>query len=221
MRFISLCLLTILLSSTTFARLNPFIETDTFLEKKQEWIKQEKLKQQKLDEEAKLLQQQKLEQERLKKEQEVKLLAQKQLEEKQKQQKLEQERVKKEKLKQQKLLEEKLAKAKPKITESYKLLPFVKVEIIDNNLIITVDKKYKLINQDILKESNKILFDFRGDLSFYTVRKNIEHKNFKSFAIGTHQEKKFFRVVIEFSKPLNNYKETVQSKNGIVTIESF
>ena len=105
--------------------------------------------------------------------------------------------------------------------ETFNILPFVKVEVINNVLVITVDPKYKLINQDILKESNKYLFDFRGDLSFYTVRRDIEHKDFKSFAVGTHKKKKFFRVVIDMSDKISLYKEKVLTKKGIVTIQKL
>ncbi|MEA3513432.1 MAG: AMIN domain-containing protein [Campylobacterota bacterium] len=110
-----------------------------------------------------------------------------------------------------------------KVTEKkdIKILPFVNMTIVNDKLTIKVDKKYKLLNQDIIKSSNKILFDFQGDVSFYTIRKKLNDKNFKSFAVGTHRKEKYFRVVIELTKDLTNYKEEINSKDGIITINKI
>ncbi|MEA2019147.1 MAG: AMIN domain-containing protein [Campylobacterota bacterium] len=121
-------------------------------------------------------------------------------------------------------IKEKMAKAKIKQTkqnENFKILPFVNVEIVNDILIIKVDKKYKLLNQDILKKQKKFLFDFKGNISFYTVRKMIKNKNFKSFAVGTHRKKNFFRVVVELEDDMIKYKEIIYSKKGMITIQKI
>lgn len=105
--------------------------------------------------------------------------------------------------------------------ETFKILPFVNVEVVNDKLIIKVNKKYKLLNQDILKEQKKLLFDFQGNVSFYTVRKSINHKDFKSFAIGTHRQNNFFRVVVDLPENLVKYKEVINSKKGIITIQKI
>ena len=106
----------------------------------------------------------------------------------------------------------------PEIKENFKVLPFVKIFVVNDVLTIKVDKKYKLLNQDILKPVKKLLFDFKGKVSFYTVRKDIISENFKSLAVGTHMEDNFFRVVIDLPYDIINYTEKIDSKNGIITI---
>lgn len=184
------------------ARMNPFEATDTFNEKKEAYIHNERKKQ---AQEIKILEDQRLAQ--------LALI--------EKEDALRAEEEKKAALMKQKKLEKlkkKEIQKKPTYTEVFDLLSFAKIEIIDDTLYIKVDTKYKLVNQDILEKSNKFLFDFSGDLSFYTVRGEIKHKDFKSFAIGTHQEKKFFRVVIEPTNKILKYKEHIDAKKGIVRI---
>ncbi len=120
---------------------------------------------------------------------------------------------------QQKIANKKIKQIKKYKNETFQLLPFVKIEIINNILTITVDKKYKLLNQDILKAERKFIFDFQGNISFYTIRKDIKNKNFKSFAIGTHRKKNFFRIVIDLSDSMIKYKEIINNKKGMITIQ--
>ena len=202
MKIILLSILSIALSVLLSARENPFEPTDHFLEQKEMIIKANEL-------------------ETIKKEQEAK-----NLQEKAKAQKLADQKAKENAIKQAKL--EKAAQAKklamkkayvPEIKENFKVLPFVKIYVVNDLLTIKVDKKYKLLNQDILKPSKKLLFDFEGKVSFYTVRKDIISESFKSFAVGTHMKKNFFRVVIDLPNDVINYTKTVDSKNGIITIQ--
>ena len=190
----------ITLSLNLFARMNPFEATNTFNEQKanyteeQNKIQLEKIKneQKQLKSELFLIKKQNEEARKIAKELKIQAEINKKAKDKAK----------------------KLAKK-----ESFLLLPFVKIEIYKGMLTIIVDKKYKLLNQDILKKERKILFDFKGNISFYTIRETIKHKDFKSFAIGTHRNKNFFRVVIYLSDNLVQYRETVNSKKGAITIK--
>jgi hypothetical protein len=105
------------------------------------------------------------------------------------------------------------------IKENFKVLSFVKIYIINDVLTIEVDPKYKLLNQDLLVPEKKFLFDFRGTASFYTIRNKIISEDFDSFAVGTHMEKDFFRVVINLTDKMENYIESIDSKKGIITIK--
>lgn len=202
MKIILTILLTIVLGINLFARMNPFEATDTFNEKKDAYIHNERKKQAyqiKILEDQRLAQLALIEKEdalRVEEEKKAALIKQKKLDN----------------------LKKKEIQKKPTYTEVFDLLSFAKIEIIDATLYIKVDTKYKLINQDILKKSNKFLFDFEGDISFYTVRGEIKHKDFKAFAIGTHQDKKFFRVVIEPANKVLEYKETLNAKQGKISI---
>jgi len=217
MKIISITLLSILLSISIFARPNPFEPTDQFLEQKELIIKQQE------------------EEENIKKEKEEQAKVAKALEAQRKAKELEKRRLEEEKKNQlamqkekedKKALETALIVEKttptpyvPTIKENFKVLSFVKIYIINDILTIEVDPKYKLLNQDILKPEKKFLFDFRGNVSFYTIRNTIVSENFDSFAVGTHMEKNFFRVVINLTDKMENYVETIDSEKGIITIK--
>ena len=62
------------------------------------------------------------------------------------------------------------------------------------------------------------MFDFKGNVSFYTVRNTIVSEDFDSFAVGTHMEKNFFRVVVNLTENIEKYEETIDSKKGTITI---
>jgi hypothetical protein len=193
----------ITLSLDSFARMNPFESTNTFKEQKAKYLEQQnKIQLQTIKNEQKQLKADLL----LMKKQNAKIYAQKE--------KLQAVQKKERKRKQKRLKEIKMAQK-----ETFILLSFIKIEISNNVLTIVVNKKYKLLNQDILKDQKKILFDFKGNISFYTMRKTIKHKAFKSFAIGTHRKKNFFRVVIDLSDDVIHYNEIVNSKKGIITIK--
>lgn len=229
MKIITISLLSILLSITLFGRENPFEPTDQYLEEKKLLIN----KQAKEEEEAKLAKQ-KAEQERVAKA----IAAQKQAQELEEAKKREAQKQKELEYlrKQQALLEaqkqeKEIVQTKqqvspkkvekpyvPTIKENFKVLPFVKIYIVNDVLTIEVDPKYPLLNQDILKPEKKFLFDFRGKVSFYTVRNKIISEDFNSFAVGTHMEKNFFRVVIDLTDKMSAYEEKIDSKKGIITI---
>jgi len=204
-----------LLAINLNARMNPFEPTDTFHEQQKEYLLKQKQEEEKL---IALEQQRKLE-----------LLAQQEAEEKAEQLRLEKERLV-QLAKQQKLQKAKAAQAikviekKQDVTvpkDSYKILPFVNIKVSTEGLEVFIDKRYKLINQDILKEQKKFLFDFRATESFYTVRKTLDSKDFKSFAVGTHMEKNFFRVVVELNDSVSKYKEYINSNNSYIKIKKI
>ena len=232
MKIITLLILTITFNISLFARLNPFEPTDHFTEQKEMVIKSNELDKIKKEQETadKIVQEEKAKQLEVKKlSDEIKskkladeLVAKELIEQNKKTMMLEKEK---------KTLEEnvKMALTKkeevivkkpyiPEIKENFKILPFVKIDIVNDILTIKVDKKYKLLNQDILKPVKKLLFDFQGKVSFYTIRKDIISKDFKSLAVGTHMENNFFRVVIDLPEDIIKYTEKIDAKQGIITI---
>jgi hypothetical protein len=201
-----------LLAINLNARMNPFEPTDTFYEQQKEYLSKQKEEEQKQIE--------------LEKQRKLQLLAQQEAEEEAEQLRLEKEKeielAKQRKLKELlavKVVETKDTAVVPK--DSYKVLPFVNIKTSSEGLEVFIDKRYKLINQDILKDHNKFLFDFRATESFYTVRKVLEHKDFKSFAVGTHMEKNFFRVVVELTDNVSKYKEYINSNNSYIKIKKI
>jgi len=211
MKIISLSILSIALSISLSARDNPFEPTDHFLTQKEQMIKKNKekeiaLEQTKDKEPQKLI---------------VEDTKPRQLEITQTEPtKIKKQPIKALSPKPQVIEQKKISKQPyiPEVKETFNVLPFVNITIINDVLTIAVDKKYKLLNQDIIKPNKKLLFDFEGNVSFYTVRKEIISESFKSFAVGTHREKNFFRVVVDLPSEVIDYRETVDGKNGVITI---
>jgi len=191
-----------LLSVNLSARMNPFEPTDTFVEQQQEYemkLKQEEQKKIELEQQRKRA-----------------MLAQQEAQEKAEELRLQKEREIQ--LEKQKKLQEKITVIPQ---NSYKILPFINIKVTDDQIEIFIDKRYKLVNQDILEEQNKFLFDFRATESFYTVRKKLNSKNFKSFAVGTHLDKKFFRIVVELNDIISKYKEDINSNISYIKIKKI
>ncbi len=205
--FVFISLLAINLS----ARMNPFEPTDTFYEQQKEYeLKQKQEEQKQLE---------------LEKQRKLELLAQQEAEEKAEQLRLQQEQEaqleKQRKLEAEKAAQIKVVAKKEEVVvpkDSYKILPFVNIKVSDEGLEVFIDKRYKLVNQDILEDQKKFLFDFRATESFYTVRKVLDSKDFKSFAVGTHMEKNFFRVVVELNDSVSKYKEHINSNTSYIKI---
>lgn len=205
-----------LLSVNLNARMNPFEPTDTFVEQQKVYemkLKQEEQKKIELEQQRKLA-----------------ILAQQEAQEKADELRLQQEREiqleKQKKLQKKKITPNiEVVKKKEAITlpphDSYEILPFIDIKVSDNQLEIFIDKRYKLINQDILEDQKKFLFDFGATESFYTIRKNLKSKNFKSFAVGTHLEQNFFRVVVELNDIVSKYKEDINSNTSYIKINKI
>lgn len=216
MKYIVYFLVITVLSSELFARENPFEPTDTYEQKQKEYVAmmEEKEKQKQQEIETARLQEQLL----IEREKELEELELKKRQELQKINELQEKR---------KVLQEDTPKVlltqKEKVenVQNYKVLPFVTLQTGDDTLLIFVDTKFKLINQDILKKQKKFLFDFKGNTSFYTIRKKLDHKDFKGYAVGTHKEKGFFRIVIDLHGNTTEFKETIDTKAGIIKIEKI
>ena len=100
-------------------------------------------------------------------------------------------------------------------TYKYNLLSFVDIHITDD--IMSIATKYKLKNYFILKDENKIVFDYIGKKRFYTKRETLSsHKDFKKIIIGAHPEDYYFRVVIQTQESVFKYNTTIDE--GLVTI---
>jgi len=202
MKIISLSILSIALSASLFARENPFEPTDHFLEQKEMIIQAN-------------------ERERLQQEQEEINRKAKELEANKTAEMMTKKEVKTIKIQSAPKAETMMKKKAyvPQIKENFKVLPFVKINVVNDLLTIKVDTKYKLLNQDILTPAKKLIFDFEGKVSFYTVRKDIISESFKSFAVGTHMEEGYFRVVIDLPEDIINYIEKIDTNKGIITIQ--
>ena len=211
----------LLLGLSLFARENPFEATETFEQKKQEYLKRIEAEK---EAQAKA-------QEAIEKEKELQKLAEqleKEKAEKQRLEKLAMEEEEKRKAlelqKQQEMLAQQKAAEEEKERNAIKYNPlnFVKFTVYESSLVIHIDETYNLLNVDILKDSNKFLFDFEAHADFYTKRMVLDnHPLFKSIAIGNHPKKGFFRVVIAVNGDIDGFKEKVETQKGTVTINKL
>ncbi|MEA2049539.1 MAG: AMIN domain-containing protein [Campylobacterota bacterium] len=101
----------------------------------------------------------------------------------------------------------------------YDILPFIKVTTTPNSLNLSIKQKYTLLNQDIDQENKKLIFDFKGKTNFYTKREVLCHKYFKTFAIGCHKKKNYFRIVIDLKEDVLNYKDIIDTKKNNLQIQ--
>jgi hypothetical protein len=221
--------------------MNPFEATDTFIDKKEQLIKEQKAEKAKQEADAIKLEKEKtikkqMEEELARQKEEAKAMeAKKAMELKKAQEAKEAAKQMDKKAAQapvQKMQKEIALKPKPKPIvpkvkkviiedEEFKVLPFVNIYTVQNTLMIEVDKKYKLVHQEALPKQKKLLFDYKGKKSFYTIRKPIKNTNYKSFAVGTHLKKNFFRVVIDLEDNTTMYRKSIDTQNGIVAIQKL
>jgi hypothetical protein len=111
----------------------------------------------------------------------------------------------------------KMKKVKEVFTPAtYKVLPFVKIEVNHNDIKITSREKYEIINYINLVKQKKIAFDFLADTNFYTKYKKLKSPKFRSYRVGNHKEEHFFRVTIDLIKDVKKYKIFI--KNNVAKI---
>ena len=103
------------------------------------------------------------------------------------------------------------------IPRTYKILPFVSIDTDYNSLKVTSRPQYHIVTYHVLKSKRKVAFDFSADVWFYTRYKDLTGSKFKSYTVGNHKKKGFFRVTIDLKQNIKNY--TVSIKNNTATIK--
>ena len=102
------------------------------------------------------------------------------------------------------------------VPTTYKILPFITIDTDFNSLTISSRPKYSIVTYHVLKEKNKIAFDFLADVWFYTRYKKLDAPHFDAYTLGNHKSQKFFRVSITLKEDITKYK--VMLNNNIATI---
>lgn len=100
----------------------------------------------------------------------------------------------------------------------FRLVDFIHISIDIDQITIQIDKKYPLINQDIHKDIQKFVFDFKSNTSFYTKREPICNNYFENISVGSHDKKGFFRIALKTSLDINNYVESIDTANNTIKI---
>ena len=106
--------------------------------------------------------------------------------------------------------DETMAQEEPKANDemqmevkSIEVLPFLKVEYSNDKM--TLNTKYKIMKKFYLEDEKKLIIDFKGNVSFFTKKINLDSTNFKQLIAGNHKEEQFFRVVILVENMPSNY----------------
>jgi len=111
----------------------------------------------------------------------------------------------------------KIKKFKEFIPVTYKVLPFITIDIGKKYISAISRPKYKVLRYYFLKDEKKVVFDFRAKVDMRTRYKIIEnHPFFKAYKIGNHPDLKdyFFRVVIELKKSIDNFKVIINQNKA-------
>ena len=97
---------------------------------------------------------------------------------------------------------------------TFKVLPFVTIDVDKEDLKITSRSKYPIINYYTIKNENKLVFNFSAKVNFYTRYKKLDAPKFKSYAVGNHKDENFFRVVIVVEKNIKNYEVIIKNNTA-------
>ncbi len=104
---------------------------------------------------------------------------------------------------------------KDKELKRKKILSFLSITYDDDKIMLQT--KYKVLKKFEIENENKIVIDYKAKKNFYTKREDLDSKNFKKIAVGTHKKHKYFRVVLKVAKKPDSYKITY-NKKGLLTI---
>jgi len=102
------------------------------------------------------------------------------------------------------------------VPTTYKILPFITIDTDFNSLKVSSRPNYNIVTYHVLKEKNKIAFDFLADVWFYTRYKKLDAPHFDAYTLGNHKQQKYFRVTITLKENIKNYK--ILLNNNIATI---
>jgi hypothetical protein len=96
------------------------------------------------------------------------------------------------------------------VPANYKVLPFLSVDVDYKDIKLKSRTKYHIINYYNLENIHKVAFDFYGKVSFNTKYKKLTSPSFKSFKIGNHPNIKMFRVAIKLKHPAKDYSISIK-----------
>ena len=80
------------------------------------------------------------------------------------------------------------------VDNKLEILPYLNIEYTNESLTLISD--YKVFKKFHLLEENKLIIDFKGEVTFFTKRNDLESAHFKKIIVGNHQKDKYFRVVL-------------------------
>ncbi|GEM_PF-3185112 len=100
--------------------------------------------------------------------------------------------------------------------KKYNILPLVTIEILDKKLTISTTSYNRIIKYYEDSKNNIFVFDFKANIGVPTAREKFHSAYFKSYTVGNHPKEKFFRVVIPVKDGVENYKIVIKNNIGTI-----
>ena len=103
------------------------------------------------------------------------------------------------------------------LNESLEVLPFLDVNYTNDE--ITLNSKFPVFKKFYLEDEKKLIVDFKGDVTFYTKRVDLESKHFKKLIAGNHKKDKFFRVVLVVEEEPYKYNVKYNDESVFINLK--
>ena len=97
------------------------------------------------------------------------------------------------------------------------ILPFLKIESSDNELIIRSD--HKMFKKFSIDKENKLAFDYKAKVSFNTKKEILTGNNFKNITVGNHQKGGYYRVAVELGSKVSKYSVDVKNEEIVIRLK--
>jgi len=97
------------------------------------------------------------------------------------------------------------------------ILPFLSMQSSDDELVIK--SEHKMFKKFSIDKENKLVFDYRAKVNFYTKREALNTKNFKNLVVGNHQKGGYFRVAVELINKPSSYSVDVKEDSIIIRMK--
>lgn len=101
------------------------------------------------------------------------------------------------------------------VSESLEVLPFLSLTYTDKDM--TINSEYPVFKKFYLEDEKKLIIDFKGDVTFYTKRYDLESKEFKKLVVGNHKGENYFRLVVQVANDPQNYDVTYNDNSVFIS----
>lgn len=103
------------------------------------------------------------------------------------------------------------------VTKQKDILPFLKMESSDTELIIK--SEHKIFKKFSIDKENKLVFDYKAKVNFNTKKEQLSGNNFKNIVVGNHKNGGFYRVAIELGTKVSKYSVDVKDDELVIKLK--
>jgi len=102
------------------------------------------------------------------------------------------------------------------VNNTLEVLPFLNIEY--TNETMTLNSPHKVFKKFYLPDENKLIIDFKAEVTFFTKRLDLESQHFKKIVAGNHKKEKYFRVVLLLKDSPINYNVTYSEDSVFINL---